>query len=110
VRLYDIVEGLRDMAGGALESYLSVTSNRLNEVMRTLTVVAVLFLPVSFLAGFFGMNFFGESVNVAVPIPAPVLFWLCLALMAGMPLAMWRWMVRRGMLRPTGSGDDGRER
>jgi magnesium transporter len=110
VRLYDIAEGLRDMAGGALESYLSVTSNRLNEVMRTLTMVTVLFLPVSFLAGFFGMNFFGESLNVAVPVPAPVLFWLCLALMAGTPLAMLWWMVRRGMLRPAGSGDDGHER
>jgi magnesium transporter len=100
VRLYDIVEGLRDMAAGALESYLSVTSNRLNEVMRTLTVVTVLFLPMNFLVGFFGMNFFGESLSVGVPVPARLLFWLCLGLMAATPAAMFWWMARRGMLTP----------
>jgi magnesium transporter len=102
VRLYDIVEGLRDMAAGALDSYLSVTSNRINEVMRTLTVVNVLFLPLTFLAGFFGMNFFGEAFNVANPFPRIVLFCLCLVLMAGTPPALLWWMVRWGMLRPLG--------
>jgi magnesium transporter len=100
VRLYDIAEGLRDMAAGALDSYLSVTSNRINEVMRTLTVVNVLFLPLNFMAGFFGMNFFGESFNVHNPLPSPVLLWLCLGLMVVNPLAMWWWMTRRGLLRP----------
>ena len=98
VRLYDIVEGLRDMAAGALDSYLSVTSNRLNEVMRTLTVVTVLFLPVSFLAAFFGMNFFGESFAVANPFSPRWLFGLCLVLMGATPLGMWWWMARRRML------------
>jgi magnesium transporter len=99
VRLYDIVEGLRDMAAGALDSYLSVTSNRINEVMRTLTVVNVLFMPLSFLAGFFGMNFFGESFNVANPFSSAALFWLCIGLMAATPLALLGWITRRGMLR-----------
>lgn len=102
VRLYDIVEGLRDMAAGALDSYLSVTSNRINEVMRTLTVVNVLFMPLSFLAGFFGMNFFGDAFNVANPFSSGVLFCLCVVLMAATPLALLAWMVRRGMLRPVG--------
>jgi magnesium transporter len=105
VRLYDIAEGLRDMAAGALDSYLSVTSNRINEVMRTLTAVNVLFLPLSFLAGFFGMNFFGESFNVHNPLPAPVLLWLCLALMVANPFALWWWMSRRGLLR-SGVGEE----
>jgi magnesium transporter len=100
VRLYDIAEGLRDLAAGALDSYLSVTSNRINEVMRTLTVVNVLFLPLTFLAGFFGMNFFGESFNVHNPVPPPALLWVCLGLMVANPLAMWWWMSRRGLLRP----------
>jgi magnesium transporter len=102
VRLYDIVEGLRDMAAGALDSYLSVTSNRINEVMRTLAVVNVLFMPLSFLAGFFGMNFFGEAFNVANPFRSITLFWLCIALMAATPPALLWWMVRWGMLRPIG--------
>jgi magnesium transporter len=104
VRLYDIVEGLRDMAAGALESYLSVTSYRLNEVMRTLTVVTVLFLPLNFLAGFFGMNFFGEGLAVALPVPGRPLFWLCLGLMALTPAAMFWWIARRGMLAPADRG------
>jgi magnesium transporter len=106
VRLYDIVEGLRDVASGALDSYLGVTSNRISEVMRTLTVVSVLFLPLTFLAGFFGMNFFGESFNVPNPLPARLLFWLCIGLMAAMPLGMWWWMARRGMLRPILGGGE----
>lgn len=102
VRLYDIVEGLRDMAAGALDSYLSVTSNRMNEVMRTLTVVNLLFMPLSFLAGFFGMNFFGESLNVASPFSSIAIFWLCIVSMMLTPPALLWWMVRRGMLRPVG--------
>lgn len=102
VRLYDIVEGLRDMAAGALDSYLSVTSNRINEVMRTLRVVNVLFMPLSFLAGFFGMNFFGDAFNVPNPIPSIALFWLCILSMILTPPALLWWMVRRGMLRPIG--------
>jgi magnesium transporter len=107
VRLYDIVEGLRDVAAGALDSYLGVTSNRINEVMRTLTAVNVLFLPLSFLAGFFGMNFFGESVNLQNPRPGPILFWLCMGLMAFTPAVMWWWMVHRGLLGQ-GTGSDHR--
>jgi magnesium transporter len=106
VRLYDIVEGLRDLAAGALDSYLSVTSNRINEVMRTLTVVNVLFLPLTFLVGFFGMNFFGESFNVHSPLPGSMLFWLCVCLMVVNPFAMWWWMSRRGLLRPGVGGEE----
>jgi len=58
VRLYDISEGLRDLVGGALDIYLSVVNNRMNDVMKTLTVITTLFMPVSFLVGFFGTNFF----------------------------------------------------
>ena len=57
VRLHDITEGLRDLVGGALDTYLSVVSNRMNEVMKVLAVITTLFMPISFLSGFFGMNF-----------------------------------------------------
>ncbi len=87
------------MAAGALDSYVSVTSNRINEVMRTLTMVTVLFMPISFLAGFFGMNFFGEQFNVNNPFSSTVLFWVCMiAMMVTPPLMIW-WMFRRGWLR-----------
>lgn len=57
VRLHDLSEGTRDVITGSLETYLSVASNRLNEVMKTLTIISVIFLPLSFLAGLYGMNF-----------------------------------------------------
>ena len=65
VRLYDIAESLRDLVGSALDTYLSVVNNRMNEVMKTLTVITTLFMPISFLVGFFGMNFFQVTIPLA---------------------------------------------
>ena len=62
VRLHDIVEGMRDLASGALDTYLSVINNRMNEVMKTLTLITTLFMPLGALTGFFGMNFFAPSL------------------------------------------------
>lgn len=101
VRLYEITEGLRDMAVGAMDSYMMVTSNRLNEVMRTLTVVTVLFAPLTFLTGFFGMNFFGGTYEVEAPWPAWLLFFLCLVGLVFMPAAMFFWIARKGWLKST---------
>ncbi len=49
VRIHDISEGLRDLISGTLETYLSVVSNRTNDIMKTLTIVTVMFMPMSFL-------------------------------------------------------------
>ena len=57
VRQYETVDALRDLLTGAMDVYLSTVSNRLNQTMKTLTVIASLFLPLSFLTGFYGMNF-----------------------------------------------------
>jgi magnesium transporter len=57
VRLQDLSEGTRDAIGGTLEAYLSVTSNRMNEIMKTLAIISTIFLPLSFVAGIYGMNF-----------------------------------------------------
>lgn len=51
------IESVRELVANALDLYLSTVSNRLNEVMKRLTVVATIFLPLTFLTGFFGMNF-----------------------------------------------------
>jgi magnesium transporter len=63
VRQYETVDSLRDLLTGAMDVYLSTVSNRLNETTKALTVIASLFLPLSFLTGFFGMNF-AYLVNV----------------------------------------------
>lgn len=57
VRIQDLTESMRDIIAGAMDIYLSSNSLRLNEVMKALTVVSTIFLPLSFLAGVFGMNF-----------------------------------------------------
>lgn len=57
VRQYEIVDSLRDLLSTAMDVYLSTVSNRLNLRITRLTVFATLFLPLTFLTGFFGMNF-----------------------------------------------------
>lgn len=57
VRIQDLSESLRDIVSGALDIYLSSTSLRMNEVMKALTVVSTIFLPLTFLTGVYGMNF-----------------------------------------------------
>jgi len=57
VRIQDLTESMRDIIAGAMDIYLSSNSLRLNEVMKALTIVSTIFLPLSFLAGVFGMNF-----------------------------------------------------
>jgi magnesium transporter len=56
-RVTELIDAQRDLLTGALEVYLSTTSNRLNDVMRRLAAVATVFLPITFLSGFFGQNF-----------------------------------------------------
>ena len=52
-----MIDSYRDLLGGAMDAYLSTVANRQNEVTKQLTVIATIFLPLSFLTGFFGMNF-----------------------------------------------------
>ncbi|HEY2575210.1 MAG TPA: magnesium transporter CorA family protein [Streptosporangiaceae bacterium] len=57
IRISDMVDGYRDLVGGAMDTHLSMVSNRLNVIMKQLAMIATLFLPLSFLTGFFGQNF-----------------------------------------------------
>jgi magnesium transporter len=57
IQVLDMVETYRDLAGGMLDVYLSSTSNRLNEVMKVLTIISTIFIPLNFIAGVYGMNF-----------------------------------------------------
>lgn len=98
VRIHDVSEGLRDLIAGTLDTYLTVTSNRTNEVMKALTMVTVMFMPMSFLASFFGMNFFGEPLMLESPMPKWALFGGTLFLMALSPVAMLILARRRGWL------------
>ncbi len=95
VRLHDLNESMRDLVGGALDTYLSVINNRMNDVMKTLTVITTLFMPISFITGFFGMNFF-EPVAQLFGWTGKTVLAATLALMLAVPMTMFLWMRRKG--------------
>jgi len=57
IQVIDTIETFRDMISGMLDIYLSSISNRMNSVMKVLTIIATIFIPLTFIAGIYGMNF-----------------------------------------------------
>ena len=96
VHFIESLEAIRDLLAGMLDIYLSSISNRVNMEVRALTVVAMLFMPATLIAGIFGMNF-----HVMPWLFHAHGFWFALGLMAGiaglMGLIFWRrqWLSRR---------------
>ncbi len=86
IQVIDTVETFRDMVSGLLDIYLSSISNKMNEVMKVLTIIATIFIPLGFLAGVYGMNFDTSKSALNMPeLGLPfgyILFWI-LALMIG---------------------------
>lgn len=95
LRQYETVDSLRDLLTGAMDVYLSTVSNRLNMTMKTLTVVASLFLPLTWLTGFYGMNF---AYLTGVLEPATWAFWVGVATMVGSLIIQVIMFRRRGWL------------
>jgi magnesium transporter len=67
IQIIDIVESYRDMASGLMELYLSSVSNNMNQVMKVLTIIATIFIPLTFIAGIYGMNFNPEASVLNMP-------------------------------------------
>ena len=55
--MIDAIETYRDLLSGMLDIYLSSISNKMNEIMKVLTIIATIFIPLTFIAGIYGMNF-----------------------------------------------------
>jgi magnesium transporter len=93
VQIIDLIETYRELASDLTDIYISAVSNRMNEIMKVLTVIGTIFIPLTFLAGVYGMNFrFFPELSWSWSYPA---FWgVCLAV-AG---AMLYWFHRRGWL------------
>ncbi len=91
--LADTVETLREMANNLSGLYMSVMSNRMNETMRILTIMASLFIPMTFLAGVYGMNF-EYMPELAKPWAYPA-FWVICLVVTG---ALLRFFHKRGWL------------
>ncbi len=67
IQVIDTVETFRDMVSGLLDIYISSVSNKMNEVMKVLTIIATIFIPLGFLAGVYGMNFDTASSPFNLP-------------------------------------------
>jgi magnesium transporter len=93
IRISDSIDTYRELATGSLDAFLSIQNNRISEIVRKLTVVSIIFLPITAVTGFFGMNF-----HVFEP-PARnnLLFFASLALMALVPLVMLVFLRRKGL-------------
>jgi len=87
IQAIDTVETYRDMVSGLLDIYLSSVSNRMNEVMKVLTIIATIFIPLGFLAGVYGMNFDTSASPYNLPelgfAYGYPLFWLLVLLIGG---------------------------
>ena len=100
VQVMDMVETYRELASGLMDVYLSSVSNKMNEVMKVLTVMSSIFIPLTFIAGIYGMNFNTERS----PLNMPELNWywgypMCLTLMAAIALTLWYFFWRRGWFK-----------
>ncbi|HEV8609962.1 MAG TPA: magnesium transporter CorA family protein [Thermoanaerobaculia bacterium] len=93
IRIADSIDTYRELATGTLDAYLSVQNNRLSEVVKKLTVISLIFLPVTAITGIFGMNFHWFE-------PEPrnhLLLGTSLALIVGIPLLMLFLLRRKGL-------------
>ena len=89
IQLMDMVETFREMASGLVDEYMSAVSNRMNEIMKVLTVVSTIFIPLTFIVGIYGMNFDTKASPYSMPELAwaygyPVLLLLMAAVAGGM--------------------------
>jgi len=97
VRLHDLNESQRELASSVLDTYLSVINNRMNEIMKTLTIITTVFMPLTYVTGFFGMNFFEPLGNFKAWTTEPF-FYVTMAIMVFLPIGMYIWMHRRTWL------------
>jgi magnesium transporter len=93
VQTAEVTEMYREMVSGLMNTYLSAVSNRTNEVMKVLTVVATIFIPLTFLAGIYGMNFqYMPELHVRWAYP---IMWV---IMIGAAMGMLLFFHRRGWI------------
>jgi len=97
VRINESIEASRDLLGNALEAYLSAVGQRTNEIMKYLTIMSAVFLPLAFVVGFFGQNF-TDLPFVENWIHSKPLMWGMAATCVALPAAMLAWFKRKNWL------------
>lgn len=93
VQIIEVLESYREVAVGLSETYMSVVGNRMNEIMKVLTLIGTIFIPLTFLAGVYGMNFH-HMPELDVPWAYPLFWMVCIVLAIG----MLTWFRRRGWI------------
>lgn len=88
VQVIDMVESLRDLTGGLTDLYMTTLSNRMNEIMKVLTIIGTIFIPLTFVAGIYGMNF-ERMPELSAPYGYPVAL-IAMTAIAGMLLVYFR--------------------
>lgn len=95
LRVFEMLDAFRDLLSGLLDVYLTTVSNRLNVVMKQLTIIATIFMPITFITGIFGMNF-GHMPQVEHD--AGWNFWLVMLSMVVITVAQVWYFKRRGWM------------
>jgi magnesium transporter len=93
IQVIDTIESFRDMVSGMVETYMSSISNKMNEVMKVLTIIATIFIPITFIAGIYGMNFQNMP-----ELHWPWGYFGALGIMAAVAIAMVLYFRRKGWL------------
>lgn len=99
IRIMETVEGMKDNASGLADLYMTSVSNKMNEIMKVLTIIATIFIPLTFIAGIYGMNFDPDSS----PLNMPELSWywgypIAWALMISITIGMFIYFKRKKWL------------
>ncbi|GAB3925645.1 magnesium/cobalt transporter CorA [Mucilaginibacter myungsuensis] len=100
IQSMDMIDSYKEITSSLVDLYLSMVSNRMNEIMKVLTIISVIFIPLTFIAGIYGMNFSREGVHgETIPDNMPELYWdhgyiyalILMGLIAGIQLfVFWR--------------------
>ena len=88
---------MRDLVVGAQNTYLSLVNNRMNNIVKTLTIITTIFMPLSFIIGFFGMNFFQAVTPLAVWTSRPAFVLTTISIII-LPLGMYLWIRKHGWM------------
>lgn len=90
VRVYEQIDAARDLLGNTMDAYLSVVANRTGDITKQLTIFASIFMPLSFMVGFFGQNFAALS--------EPGFLWISVGICVALPVGMMGYFWKRGWI------------
>lgn len=95
IRLLDLAETCRELDSSMMDFYLSTVSNRMNEIMKVLTIISTIFIPLTFISGVYGMNF-----KHMPELESPYGYFIVLGVMATLGLGMFSLFIYKGWLTP----------